>query len=38
MENAGRLSFCGIKAIATMDIKEYIERQSQPIIDQLEEV
>jgi hypothetical protein len=37
MENAGRLSFCGIKAVATMDLREYIERQSKPIFDELEE-
>lgn len=38
MDDPGRLSFCGIKAIATMDIQDYIELQSQPIYEQLEEI
>ena len=38
MENPGRLSFCGLRAIATMDIKDYIDLQNQPLYEELDEV
>ena len=36
MEEPNRLSFCGIKPIAEMDVKQYIEIQHEPMHEDLE--